>query len=773
MRLPNWLSQPLSSVAPYTPHMVRGTCIGLCLLAPLALFLCFFNINVLNVTHIGWTLEADWGQHVNGWNAYRHCADGFNHQTCYAAPVGNTLISTDSNPPFAFLFKPFARWMPTNFQYIGLWFLFCVCMHFVFAWKLIRPHAPGRWTALGGALALSALPALYYRERHDTLMAQWLILWALHLFINVRDDAVPEGTTPRDFVISWFRNGSKMLGWSALLGFAGLLHPYLLFMVAAIWGGDVLKRFWPAARTMDRPAIFDTIARSAFALAAAVLALAAAGTFTKGMSAGAGGWSYYSMGLDAFFNPVRPDFSAILKAWPLNGGQSFEGYQYLGFGLLTLLAGSAVLFVATPEGRQARAFFGRLTYLALPFLVLLLLAVTNRGFFYGQQLWNFPTPKFLIEPLAVLRASGRLGWPIAYCLVMAALVVLFKSRPRIVAILLPAALALQAYDLQGFSTAMRNATSLAASDETYYLTPSPAWDRLVASAKGVDFYPANIHLNDKLFYEVTWRATSQQKPVNTVYAARENLIQLSYEDAGEDEFKQGEVNNDHLFVFLKQCDVPPALWPRLRMLDGVWIIPPASAGLDDELAKPQWSPMASKLRFGWLDQGTCLLDDNWSKPDVEGVWSDGPKAGIVIPIKAVKFDTAKPPRKLDLNLTAKSRRPVTVTVMANNVKLGEITLGRQKSDNILHLPASALRGDRLNIRFMINGEDANLAPKAIQGEKVIPVEKPLPVNITGRGASSRMAPEKPAAIDGIKLLNITLVDPDAPPLPAQKATTGA
>lgn len=769
MRLPNWLSQPLAPIAPYTPYLVRGTYVGLCLLAPVLLFLTFFNPNVLNVTHIGWALEADWGQHLNGWNAYRHCADSFNHQHCMAGPVGNTLISTDSNPPFAFLFKPFAQWLPANFQYIGLWFFFCVCMHFLFAWKLIRPHAPNRWLALLGAISLSALPALYYRMRHDTLMAQWLILWALHLFINVPDDELPQPAKPGvlPFALSWLVRGAKMRGYIAMLGFAGLLHPYLLFMVAAIWGGDVLKRFWPAARKLDRAVILDTIARAIFVLLVVALALWLAGSFTKGMSPGAAGYGYYSFPLDGWFNPVRPDFSTVLRAWPLDAGQAFEGYQYLGFGLIVLVVAAVALYIATPEARLSKDFLNRLKPLTLPFSALFLIAASNHVQFYSVDLVNLKLPDALRGPAAVLRASGRLVWPITYCLVLAALVVLFKSRPRVVGVLLPLVLVVQAYDLQGFSAAMRKATSQAASSKVFYLTPSPVWDKLVADSTGIDFYPAQVHLNDKLFYELTWRATSQVKPVNTMYAARENLLQIAYQDQGMSAFRHGEIKDDHLFVFLKQCDAPASLWPRLRMLDGVWIIPPASAGnLDDQLAKPQWSPVASKLRFGWLDQGTCLLDENWSKPDVEGVWSDGPKAGIVIPIKHVQFDTPSP-RKLDLKFQARSHVPVSVTVVVNGIKLDKISLSRVKSDNTIHLPASVLHGENLKIRFLVDGQDS------AEPQTVAPV---MPVNITGRGAlpapKAAVVQANPAAALGIKLMNMALVDPDAPVEPVLKPATG-
>ena len=760
MRLPNWLSQSLSPIMPYTPYLVRGTHMGLCTIAPVFLFLCFFNPNVLDPTRIGWLLEADWGQHVLGWNAFRHAADGFNHESLLGAPMGNPIIGTDSNPLFAFIFRPFSGLLPEHFQYIGLWFFVCVVLHFIFAYKLIRPHAPGRWSAFGGALALSALPMLYYRMRHDTLMAQWLVLWGLHLFINVPADGgrvfTAKSTAGHDVALAAARTvlASKTFGYALLLGLCGLIHPYILFMVAAIWGGDVLRAFWPAARALDRRALWDVTWKAAVVLASPLATLGISGSYQKGMSSGAGGYGYYSYPLDGWFNPVRSEFSAILKAWSLNGGQSFEGYQYLGFGLLVLVGLAAILYIATPEARRSRDFLLGLRPLILPFLALFLIAISNHAMIYGYTLWNFAMPDILKGPAAVLRASGRLVWPITYLLIVAALVVLFKSRPRIVAIVLPAILLVQGYDLYGFASNMRAATALSASTETYYLTPSPVWDRLVAASTGVDFYPANVHLNDKLFYELTWRATSRALPVNTMYAARENIIQLAYEDKGQDDFKEGMVNANHLFVFLKQCDAPQSLWPRLRMLDGVWIIPPAGAG-DLDLARPQWTPLANKLRFGWLDQGTCLLDENWSKPDTEGVWSDGPKAGIVIPIRHVRFDTPKP-RALDLNLQARSRTPVVVTVVVNGVKVTRIHLDRRKSDNVIHLPSWALRSDSLNIRFLVAGQADDTSPVL-----------PLPVAVTGRGATaaSQMAAAQVAtAALGIKLMNMTLVDPDTPPL---------
>ena len=447
------------------------------------------------------------------------------------------------------------------------------------------------------ALALSALPCLYYRERHDTLMSQWLLLWGLHLFINVPPElAAPETETLRQKIFRVW--DARTRGYMALLGVTGMIHPYMLFMVAAIWSGEVLRGLWPVVTNLRDKSVWPkklwgVVWRAGAVLACPLVTLGIAGAYERGQSPAAGGWSYYSMGLDALFNPVRSDFSAILKAWPLDGGQSFEGYQYLGFGILCLLAIAAALYALTPEAKAARPFLRKLTPLALPFLALFLIAVTNHAQFYGYTVWKFDVPQSLRGTLGILRASGRFFWPISYLMVAAALVVLFKSRPRVVAAVLPAVLLLQAYDINGLAAAMRKATGLAEYSQTYYLTPSPIWDELVKRSTGVDFYPVNVHLNDKLFYELTYRATTDAKPVNTMYPARENLTQIAYEYRGEDAFRGGQVNPRHLLVFLKQCDAPASLQPRLRMLDGVWIIPPADAA-DLNLPKPQWSPIRSR-----------------------------------------------------------------------------------------------------------------------------------------------------------------------------------
>ncbi len=102
-----------------------------------------------------------------------------------------------------------------------------------------------------------------------------------------------------------------------------------------------------------------------------------------------------------------------------------------------------------------------------------------------------------------------------------------------------------------------------------------------------------------------------------------------------------------------------------------------------------------------------------------------------------------------------SHKPVTVNVLVNGIKLSTIDLSHAVSDNVIHLPASVLRGETLKVRFEVE------TPKGDE-----PAAKPVAKTGRGGASSSSAAPEVDnAASYGIKLMNMTLVDPTAVPVP--------
>jgi hypothetical protein len=228
---------------------------------------------------------------------------------------------------------------------------------------------------------------------------------------------------------------------------------------------------------------------------------------------------------------------------------------------------------------------------------------------------------------------------------------------------------------------------------------------MMKHAKTVNFYPAQVHHNQKLFYELAWRSVSSGIPVNTMYAARENTHQIAIENKAQDEFLRGNLKDDQLYVFLKQCHAPRAVQNRLREVDGVWIIPPK--GYDPSaLNRPNWTPISPKIRFGWLDQGGCLLDDQWTRPAYDGVWTTSGSASLTIPMQAVQFESENPRRfslMLDIEVPDSGIDDVPVSIIINRRKIETIIVSDRQGRYRLTLPRSFLNARSLLVEFDLEG----------------------------------------------------------------------
>jgi hypothetical protein len=669
-------------------------------LLPFGLFALFFHLEILDPTHIAWIMADhgpganDWGQHALGWHAFRHdiWRWPFYEQKLLAYPTGLSVLYTDSNPLIAIPLKLFAPLLPEPFQYIGIWFLVCLILHIVFAWKLVRPYTASRWAALGGVVALSLLPAFYYRARHDNLMAHWLILWALHIYFNVTNER------------------KKVIGWACCLTLSAMIHPYIMFMIMAIWAGDVIRILGPLVHPLDRESLIPRLRDQALIFSGLVAGLWYGGAFS-GQSAGASGYGSYSMGLDAPINPVKPEFSFFIKANPLDAAQAFEGYQYLGFGLIVLIITACVLYFGFKKGRNPPAadtaetvspqsVIARLKHLRWPLGVLLVIAVSYKVQLYDTLLFKVPLPSEALHFLAVFRASGRLFWPVSYGLVFLSVIIVYQTRLRTQAAILSAIVALQAIDLQGFVPFVRSQTKEARLEHNFLRTRSPQWEPLIAAAKRVDVYPPNVQMDEPLFYEIAWRAVERRIPVSSMYAARPNTKQIAVEYAQRRAFLSGQSDPDHLAVFFTRCDVPAPYRNRLRVLDGVLVLPPRGAQ-NLELDKPKLkTPLGTdELHFGWRDQGTCLLGPEWDLPDQDGgSWSDGEVANLNLPLKNI---SSARPYYLNMWLTS-FYRARDIKLYANDRLIAQKKVPRKLTHYAFDIPHNLLRDKNLRLRFEIS-----------------------------------------------------------------------
>lgn len=524
------------------------------LLLPLALFLALFHPATLDIGNAGWLIRgSDNGENALGIHAWLHDpAPGVLRTYLLNAPDGVPLLFTDSNPLLGLALRPIASLLPADAQFVGPWILICLFLQVFFAWLLLKKYAPGPVALWCGVILLAALPTLANRYVHANLMAHWLILWALWRFLDPA------------------RAGSNR-GWALLLLIAALVHNYLLMMVGAIWLTAMIERFVVADRR-GRVALAGGVA-AIFAMVAGLAWLLGAGE----AHALAGNYGAFAMPIDAPVNPGTPAYSRLLPSVAQRAGRGFEGFQYLGAGLLLLLPIAAVLAWKRPPADEQRAPLRRLRWLVPALVALTLLAISNYPDIAGQTLPRLPLPGLLIAALDVVRASGRLFWPVAYVLVLAAILAVYRLPRAQADGLLALILAVQIVDLLGMAAVIRAQSAEAGAHRLYVVTRDSRWDSAVSAARDVTFVPPDAIRDLSLFQEVAWRAVGQGKPVRLVYAARDSIATVERQRRELAAFTAGQIDPHRLYVLAPNVAVPTAAAERFTRIDNIPVILPIGA----------------------------------------------------------------------------------------------------------------------------------------------------------------------------------------------------
>lgn len=513
--------------------MRRPPAILLLLILAGLFFAAWTHPRIVDPTRVGWVLDGeDRGQGAAGLAAFLRAPPPWptTRQTLLSAPEGATLLLTDSNPLLGLALRPFADVLPGGLQFVGLWLLLCVVLQFAFAWALLRPWARDDMSALLGSALLAASPVLINRAGHPNLCAHWLLLWALWLFVDARRARRP----------GW---------WAAVMGVAALVHPYLLLMVAAIWASATLRAL---VREPDRWRLLAG-AGAVAASTALILSVHELGgeRFEPSMMFGR-----FAMAIDGWWNPFNT---------------SFEGLQYLGAGVLLLVA---VAVVAGARGRidpDALRLLRRLAWLGPAFLVLGLLALGTEWTWAGRTVVDVPLPRPVLAALDPVRAAGRLFWPATYALAfIAILLVLRLERARF---LLAGACAIQIANLAPFVLTMRAVTAAADDPRPYRRTVDPRWAGLVANAGSVAFRPADPFRDLALVQELQWRAIAACRPTNVTYLARRSPATRDRLAAADRDWRRGLVDPTTLHILFDEA--PPWAATRVRTLGGVRYLPPS------------------------------------------------------------------------------------------------------------------------------------------------------------------------------------------------------
>ncbi len=401
--------------------------VGLAGLGGLSFFLLVYGPAILNPSRIAWLLWSDPAVHYLGFAFFRRAAWSvpLGLIPTFGAPLGTTVVYTDSIPLLAIPFKALSPWLPRDFQYFGLWLALCHVLTAALAARLLLRLGVHPFAALAGAFLLLTSPAMALRMYgQPALTAHWLLLAGIDLLVA----------------------GGSFSFW-ALIGLASLIHAYwvpMLVPIAVLAGGT-------------KPIALKRHALGAGAVAAL---MAATGYFSlPGGQLGSEGFGFFNANVLTFLDPM--DWNRFLSYFPYGTAVSGQwsrllppigyawfgqsaGFAYLGAGALAAVVVAACLGFRSLRGQTAWALRGLLVVSFLLFLW----ALAGRVTLGPRVVLEVPVPTALAPLLNVFRATGRFVWPLAWALpIVAVREIGLRFGPARATLVLSALLALQGWDL--------------------------------------------------------------------------------------------------------------------------------------------------------------------------------------------------------------------------------------------------------------------------------------------------------------------------------------
>jgi hypothetical protein len=235
----------------------------------------------------------------------------------------------DINPLLALVMKPLSPVLPEPCQYFGIEVVLACTLQFFFAFRLFRLFLG--WNLLGIALCsvffLLAPPFNLRFRAHFALTNQWLLLAVLLVFVQAQQQS---SRSIRRFVLSA----------APLAAVSVAINPYLAFQVLLILTTVVVSLLWQRRITLSQSAAIVSLL-----VAVGLVTSYAFGLIIRGGRDAGGGFRYYSMNLLALFDPL--DRGTLLRGkLPTATPGQYEGYNYLGAGVLLLAAVVVVVALA-------------------------------------------------------------------------------------------------------------------------------------------------------------------------------------------------------------------------------------------------------------------------------------------------------------------------------------------------------------------------------------------------------------------------------------------
>jgi hypothetical protein len=439
-------------------------------------------------------------------------------------PFKESIIYTDSIPLFALFFKALSPVLPQNFQYFGIFGLTVYFLQGAVAALVLQKICKNSfYSVLGSMFFIFSTTMMQRIYGHTSLAAHFIILLCIYACMP----AVKR--SPR----------SNILVWSALFALSASIHIYFIPVVFIFLISALAKDFWE-----DR-LIRDKIIVTAVSITTCLAVMFVLGAFYSHVGYSGGGVGEASMNLNSLFNPQGT--SRFIKDLPLATKWLFEGYGYLGLGVLL---GCLLLFAyLLKSGNGLKNVFQNMEYkrnavlISAVFLFFLMFAISPVITFNSKILFRYYIPG-INHVWSIFRSTGRYVWVLMY-IVMFLMIWTIKKQfgAKKGFLILCALLAIQYIDLKDYFSGKGDSFKSKVRWETPLI--SPEWSALAENKKHIVFLQRHVNLYPLLDF-----AARRALTVNDIYLARKNEKQIEqFKNKEKERIHAGGADKNTIYVF--------------------------------------------------------------------------------------------------------------------------------------------------------------------------------------------------------------------------------
>ena len=500
-----------------------------CLLGILC-FAMIYGFKIVNPTYDGWIFfgDIDLQQHYVGFCHFRNSPWTFpiGLTDSLSVPYSMSVVYTDSIPLFALLFKIFRSVLPIHFQYFGLFGLISFMLMGALSTILIRRFSNNKLLCIGGSLFfILSFPILQRLFYHTALSAQWIIVLALiawfYTDINDREQT-------KKICIYW-----------ALIGVLSvLIHSYFVFMTGIV----LLAQIAEGVIREKKLRVNQLLPLLFMGISSFVVLYVLGGFYGKGSVSGYG-FGVFNANMTAFINPMH--YSRLIGEMPLNGMFEYEGFAYLGAGILALTIIGVVFFIKKCVNDKRLPMNSKRWVIFATVIIVLLFSCFPKFSFTDFTILEIPVPKIIQKIFGICRTNARFVWVGMYLIIITALWFVSKYIDKTwMKLVFAFAIVLQLFDV---SNTAKNLNSRYSEDLEYVSAWKPLERYEITKGKDqfVFMYDDSDLMMDTGFYGYL-HGLSQ----NSFYYARTIYDDIDRNIAEwSEKFLSGDINDNVIYVF--------------------------------------------------------------------------------------------------------------------------------------------------------------------------------------------------------------------------------